>query len=120
MVSNLLGSGVIKWSGMSTVGDDCNFDALPKLIIVYSIVIPTVVGIPATFLIPNILQTEKMIDWDKEQWYDVSEHNDEAQRPIENDEENNINAGTNNREGIRHRTSSSQQVGDSRIEPHLL
>lgn len=119
MVSNLLGSGVIKWSGMTTVGDDCNFDALPKLIIVYSIVIPTVVGIPATFLIPNILQTEKMIDWDKEQWYDVSEHNDEEQRPTADDEENNINAG-NNREGIRHRTSSSQQVGDSRIEPHLL
>ena len=119
MVSNLLGSGVIKWSGMSTVGDDCNFDALPKLIIVYSIVIPTLVGIPATFLIPNILQTENMIDWEKEQWYDVSEHNDEEQRPTEDDEENNINAG-NNREGIRHRTSSAQQVGDSRIEPHLL
>ena len=120
MVSNLLGSGVIKWSGMSTVGDDCNFDSLPKLIIVYSIVIPTVAGIPATFLIPNILQTEKMIDWDKEQWYDVSEHNDGGQRPTEEDEENNINAGNTNREGIRHRTSSSQQVGDSRIEPHLL
>lgn len=119
MASNLLGSGVIKWSGMSTVGDDCNFDALPKLIIVYSIVIPTLVGIPATFLIPNILQTENMIDWEKEQWYDVSEHNDEEQRPTEDDEENNINAG-NNREGIRHRTSSAQQVGDSRIEPHLL
>lgn len=100
MVSNLLGSGVIKWSGMTTVGEDCNFDSLPTLIVIFSILIPTLVGIPATFLIPNVLQTENMIDWEKEQWY-VSEH--DGQQPLSGEDEE------NNRDG-----------GDSRIESHLL
>jgi len=105
MVSNLLGSGVIKWSGMTTVGDDCNFDALPNLIVIFSILIPTLVGIPATFLIPNVLQTENMIDWEKEQWY-VSQRDGEEPQSEEDIENNNAD---DDRDG-----------GDSRIESHLL
>eukprot|EP00986_Skeletonema_menzelii_P010569 scaffold5181_cov148-Skeletonema_menzelii.AAC.9 len=105
MVSNLLGSGVIKWSGMSTVGEDCNFDSLPNLIVIFSILIPTLIGIPATFLIPNVLQTENMIDWEKEQWY-VSEHDGEEPQSEADVENNNAD---NDRNG-----------GDSRIESHLL
>jgi len=105
MVSNLLGSGVIKWSGMTTVGDDCNFDALPNLIVIFSILIPTLVGIPATFLIPNVLQTENMIDWEKEQWY-VSQRDGEEPQSEEDVENNNAD---DDRDG-----------GDSRIESHLL
>lgn len=52
MVGTLLGSGVIKWSGMVTVGDACDFDALPTLIVVFRILVPMMVGIPAVFLIP--------------------------------------------------------------------
>jgi len=104
MVSNLLGSGVLKWSGMSTVGDDCNFDSLPNLIVIFSILIPTLVGIPATFLIPNVLQTENMIDWEKEQWYVKG---DELQS--EEDIQNSNAADDNDRDD-----------GDSRIESHLL
>lgn len=103
MVSNLVGSGVIKWSGMTTVGEECNFDSLPNLIVIFSILVPTLVGIPATFLIPNVLQTENMIDWETEQWY-VSEH-DGQQRLLGQDEEN----ADDDRDGR-----------DSRIESHLL
>jgi len=90
---------------MTTVGDDCNFDALPNLIVIFSILIPTLVGIPATFLIPNVLQTENMIDWEKEQWY-VSQRDGEEPQSEEDVEYNNAD---DDRDG-----------GDSRIESHLL
>jgi hypothetical protein len=115
MVSNLLGSGVIKWSGMTTVGEDCNFDSLPSLIVIYAILIPTVVGIPAIFLIPNVLQTENMIDWEKEQWYE-SEH-DEQQPLVDGDEEDNDADLRRRRTSVNNRV---RDVGDSRIEPYLL
>lgn len=73
MLSGLLGSGIIQWSGMVTVGDNCNFDALSQLIVLWKILIPILVGIPATFLVPNKLQTEPLIDWKQEAWYG-SEH----------------------------------------------
>ena len=72
MVSTLLGSGVIEYSGMITVKPDdgeCDFAALPWLIVIFQILVPMVIGIPCVFLIPNVLQTEKLIDWDKEEWY---------------------------------------------------
>ena len=52
IVSGLLGSGVIQWSGMRTVGDDCDFEALPYLIVVFQMLVPMLIGIPAAFLIP--------------------------------------------------------------------
>jgi len=73
LFSNLLGSGIIKWSGLVTIGDDCNFDRLPSLLVLFQIIIPIVVAIPATLLIPNVLQTEKLIDWEKERWYEDEE-----------------------------------------------
>eukprot|EP00581_Thalassiosira_minuscula_P012811 CAMPEP_0183716478 /NCGR_PEP_ID=MMETSP0737-20130205/10381_1 /TAXON_ID=385413 /ORGANISM="Thalassiosira miniscula, Strain CCMP1093" /LENGTH=646 /DNA_ID=CAMNT_0025945757 /DNA_START=224 /DNA_END=2165 /DNA_ORIENTATION=+ len=85
MVSQLLGSGVIKWSGMKTVGDDCDFDALPDLIVIFQILVPMVVGIPAAFMIPNVLQTEHLIDWEHEQWYQDRAEDDEDE-PIEQNE----------------------------------
>jgi hypothetical protein len=73
MLSGLLGSGIIQWSGMVTVGDNCDFSALSQLVVLWKILIPILVGIPATFLIPNKLQTEPLIDWKAEAWYG-SEH----------------------------------------------
>ncbi|KAL7536719.1 hypothetical protein ACHAXR_007360 [Thalassiosira sp. AJA248-18] len=70
MVSNLLGSVIIEWSGMKTVGEDCNFDNLPYLIVVFQILVPLLVGLPSTLFIPNVLQTEQLIDWKKEKWYE--------------------------------------------------
>ena len=107
MVSNLLGSGVIQWSGMSTVGNDCNFDELPSLIVIYSILIPTLVGIPAIFLIPNVLQTENMIDWEAEDWY-VGKY-DEQHAPAAAEEDIESNEADNDGDDQ-----------DSRIESHLL
>jgi len=69
MVSSLLGSGVIQWSGMRTVaseGEICDFEALPYLIVLFQILLPILIGIPAVLLIPNVLQTEPLIDWEKE------------------------------------------------------
>ena len=69
IVSNLLGSRAIDWSGIKTVDEDCNFTPLPYLVLVTQIVIPIGIGIPAVFLIPNVYQTENLIDWEKEGWY---------------------------------------------------
>ena len=69
MVSGLLGSGVIRWSGMVTTGTDCNFEALPYLIVICQILVPLCIGIPASFLIPNVLQTDQLIDFEhEEEW----------------------------------------------------
>eukprot|EP00571_Detonula_confervacea_P012466 CAMPEP_0172306404 /NCGR_PEP_ID=MMETSP1058-20130122/7478_1 /TAXON_ID=83371 /ORGANISM="Detonula confervacea, Strain CCMP 353" /LENGTH=622 /DNA_ID=CAMNT_0013018275 /DNA_START=148 /DNA_END=2016 /DNA_ORIENTATION=+ len=99
MVSSLIGSGVIQWSGMKTVGENCDFESLPYLIVIFQILVPMIVGIPAVFLIPNVLQTEHLIDWESERWYEdrpgeleVSEHGNEDEAFAE----------------------------DSRLEPHLL
>lgn len=78
IVTSLIGSGVIHWSGMKTVGEDCNFEALPFLVVIFQILFPIIIGIPAMFLIPNVLQTERLIDWEKEGWY--SEKTDESPR----------------------------------------
>lgn len=81
---------------MVTVGDNCNFDQLPYIIVLWKVLIPMLIGIPATFLIPNVLQTENLIDWEKERWYE-SEH-----------------------EGVGTSDEDGEDVEDSRIEPHLL
>jgi hypothetical protein len=69
IVSNLLGSKAIDWSGIKDVGEDCNFTPLPYLVLITQIVIPIGIGIPAIFLIPNVYQTENLIDWANEGWY---------------------------------------------------
>lgn len=87
MLSGLLGSGIIQWSGMVTVGDNCNFDALSQLIVLWKILIPILVGIPATFLIPNKLQTEPLIDWKEEAWYgsEHETHDGHHETPVDED-----------------------------------
>jgi hypothetical protein len=50
IVESLLGAAIVHWSGMTTVEDHCDFQALPKLIVVLQIIIPLVVGIPAVLL----------------------------------------------------------------------
>ena len=67
MVSGLLGSGVIQWSGMVTTGTDCNFEALPYLIVICQILVPICIGMPACFLLPNVLQTDQLIDFEREE-----------------------------------------------------
>lgn len=74
MVATLLGSGVISWSRMKTVGENCDFEALPYLIVISQILVPLAVGIPVSFMIPNVLQTEQMIDWEKESWFTESDN----------------------------------------------
>jgi len=86
MVSSLLGSGVIQWSGMVTVGDTCDFKALPTLIVIFGMMVPMLVGIPAVFLIPNVLQTEQLIDWNQERWY---KNGSEVAQPSEQGKEKN-------------------------------
>ena len=63
---------------MDTVGEDCNFEALPSLVAITKILVPIIVRVPAAFLIPNVLQTENLIDWEKEGWY--SHKDDELER----------------------------------------
>ena len=79
IVNTLIGAGIIRWSGMVTVGENCKFDALPSLILITKILIPIIIGIPATFLIPNVLQTERLIDWSREDWF-FSVRTDEPER----------------------------------------
>lgn len=55
---------------LKTDTQDCDFEALPYLIVIFQILVPMLVGIPAIFLIPNTLQTERLIDWDQESWYE--------------------------------------------------
>lgn len=69
IITKVIGSGIIMWSGMKTVGSDCNFDDLPRLITIYEILLPLAVGVPATLFIPNVLQTEQLIEWEREEWY---------------------------------------------------
>ncbi|KAL7542103.1 hypothetical protein ACHAXR_011515 [Thalassiosira sp. AJA248-18] len=113
MVSSLIGSGVIQWSGMKTVGDNCDFEALPYLIVVFQILVPMLIGIPAAFMIPNVLQTEHLIDWEKERWYEEDitpselETSEHGARESENGDSENDN-------------ENEESAEDSRLEPHLL
>ena len=68
MVSSLIASGAVKWSGMVTIdqGQGCNFDALPWLIVLCQMIIPLVIGMLGILLIPNKLQTEHLIEWPRE------------------------------------------------------
>ena len=68
--SSLAGAAVMDLAGLVTTvkqtGDtpsSCNFDALPTLILVMSIALPTAVGIPAIFaFIPERLQSEALLN----------------------------------------------------------
>jgi hypothetical protein len=89
MVTTMLGSGVIRWSGMKTIGNNCDFTVLPYLIIIFQVCMPLVVGIPVTFMLPNVLQTEHIIDWETEDWYANGAHDvaKSAKKKAEEEEE---------------------------------
>ena len=53
---------------MITIGVNCDFKALPYLILISQILVPLAVGIPATLMLPNVSQSEHIIDWEKEEW----------------------------------------------------
>ena len=79
VISYLIGSGVISWSGMKTVGDVCDYTSLPSLICIAKILVPLTVGIPVMFLIPNALETECLIDWEREKgWHSKWNDDDES------------------------------------------
>ena len=93
VVNMLTGSWAIQWSGMKTVGGDCDFQALPQLVVTFMIVIPSIIAIPAMFLIPNALQTEHLIDWEKEGWYSTKETDEQARSGLLANEYNNDGIG---------------------------
>lgn len=68
MVSGLFASWAIDLSGMITVGESCNFEALPLLIILVNVVPVVLIGLPVIMLVPDVYQTEELIDWEKEGW----------------------------------------------------
>ena len=74
------------------MGENCNFDALPLLLVITQIIVPLIIGVPAMFLVPNVLQTECLIDWESEGW--LSEKNDEPERSGFLASENNDELGT--------------------------
>lgn len=61
MVSELTGAAIFEAAGIRTVSPNCNFDSLWWLVIVCHITLPLVAGIPATWLIPDIRQTDQLI-----------------------------------------------------------
>ena len=70
LLSSQIGSAIIQSSNMKTVGTDCDFSDLPRLLIVYQTLVPIIVAVPATMLIPNVLQTQQVINWEEEEWYE--------------------------------------------------
>jgi hypothetical protein len=87
MVSGLFASWAIDLSGMITVGKSCNFEALPLLIIVVNVLPVVFIGLPVIMLIPDVYQTEELIDWEKEGWiaergYEPSAEDDAARQGL--------------------------------------
>jgi hypothetical protein len=60
MFAELSGAAIFEAAGIVTTETVCNFDALPWLVLVCHILVPTAVSIPATWLVPNIYQTESV------------------------------------------------------------
>jgi hypothetical protein len=58
MVSNLTGAVVVELVGIKTVLPNCNWDALPYIMILGHVVIPTLVGLPTIFLLPVARQMD--------------------------------------------------------------
>ena len=61
--SSLVGSSLMDLSGLKTTGEECDFSALPVLVVALSIVLPIAAGIPAIhYLIPDKMQSESLSD----------------------------------------------------------
>ena len=60
MVSELNGSIIFSASGINTVPGQCDFSALPWLVLLCHILMPLTIGICASFLLPDIKQDENL------------------------------------------------------------
>ena len=61
--SSLVGSSLMNLSGLKTTGDECDFSALPMLVVGLSVVLPVAAGLPAIYyLIPDVMQSESLTD----------------------------------------------------------
>jgi hypothetical protein len=65
MISELSGGLIFEAAGIKTTSSlasegGCNFDALWWLIILCHVSLPIAIGVPAAWLIPNVLQTESL------------------------------------------------------------
>lgn len=61
LASSLLGAVIFNAAGIKTTGgENCNFDALWWLILLFHIILPVLIGIPAAWLIPNLSQHEDL------------------------------------------------------------
>jgi hypothetical protein len=64
MISELSGGLIFEAAGIKTTlspaSGACNFDALWWLIILCHVSLPIAIGVPAAWLIPNVLQTESL------------------------------------------------------------
>lgn len=58
IVSNLAGAVALDAVGLKTVLPDCDWSALPYLMLVGHVAIPFVVGLPAIWLLPDAYQTD--------------------------------------------------------------
>jgi len=70
LLSSQIGSAIIQSSNMKTVGTDCDFSELPRLLVIFQTLVPICVALPATLLVPNVLQTQQVINWEEERWYE--------------------------------------------------
>lgn len=63
MWSSLVGAAAMDMVGLKTTGDQCDFSSLPTLIVLLSIILPVLVGVPAIFFfIPCALQTDAILN----------------------------------------------------------
>lgn len=122
MVSGLFASWAIDLSGMITVGESCNFEALPMLIIVVNVLPIALVGLPVIMLIPDVYQTEELIDWEKEGWiaerdYVPAAEDDERQRLSASQFLRSMSSGL---EGHQRRRSLSRELEGQGSQAHHL
>jgi hypothetical protein len=59
IVADLSGACAVEWSGLRSVGD-CNWAPLPWLVLFGHILVPTLIGVPAIWLLPDARQTDSL------------------------------------------------------------
>lgn len=60
IVADLSGACAVEWSGIRSVLPDCYWGPLPWLVLFGHIVAPTVIGLPAIWLLPDARQTDAL------------------------------------------------------------
>ena len=59
--SELSGAMIMRIFGIRSSEGVCNFDALPYLVLVCHAILPIMIGVPMSFLLPNKSQNEDII-----------------------------------------------------------